>query len=414
MSDIMYFNDNIDKEKYKEFFDKHHGDFMQSYEWGQFNIKGRGQIPHYVGLEDEKHNLRCCSLLLERRGPLGYSYFYCPRGFLIDFNDYDLLKEFTDNLKVFLKKHKGIYLKVDPDIIYQEIDDDGNKVDNGFNNYKIYEDMLKLGYHHTGFNKYFDNNQPRYTFRIDLTKEQNELDKNIHKSVMRKIKKTSTYNMIFRESDNMDTFYNLIQNIASKDDFKSYSLDYYRNLYKILGSKGLIKVFELSIKPSELLADRNKEIKIVQEKLEKPGVRQNNVGNINNIYTRLKKEIELLEKYSNQDEVVICSQVCACTKDMMWTLYIGNDELGKEFYAVPRMYHEIIKYAKETNHKYLDLFGTTGDPKTQEHNLAGIHSFKKNFGGEYIELIGEFDLINKPFFYKILPIILKIYRKLKR
>ena len=120
MSDIMYFNDNIDKEKYKEFFDKHHGDFMQSYEWGQFNIKGRGQIPHYVGLEDEKHNLRCCSLLLERRGPLGYSYFYCPRGFLIDFNDYDLLKEFTDNLKVFLKKHKGIYLKVDPDIIYQK------------------------------------------------------------------------------------------------------------------------------------------------------------------------------------------------------------------------------------------------------------------------------------------------------
>ena len=410
----MYLNEQVSKKEYKKFYETHQGDFMQSYEWGQFNIKGRGQIPHYVGLVDEKQKLQCCALLLERRGPLGYSYFYSPRGFLIDFENKELVKEFTQELKKFLKRHKGIYLKVDPDIIYEEIDEDGKPVEGGKNRCDIYDMMLSYGYIHTGFNKYFDHNQPRYTFRIDLTKPQEELDKNIHKSVMRKIKKTASYHMEFVESGNMKTFYNLIQNISEKDEFQSYSLDYYQNLQKIMGSADLIKVFELQISPKKLLKEREEELKKIEEKLKDDHVRENNVGNINNSYERLKKEIHLLKPYQKQDKVVICSQVCACTKNMMWTLYIGNDELGKEFYAVPRMYHEIIKYAKETGHQFLDLFGTTGDPSTTLHNLAGIHNFKKNFGGEYIELIGEFDLVEKPVLYKILPTFLKIYRKLKK
>lgn len=50
----MYFNDHIEKETYQAFCKKMNSDFMQSYEWGQFQIKGRGQIPHYVGLENDK------------------------------------------------------------------------------------------------------------------------------------------------------------------------------------------------------------------------------------------------------------------------------------------------------------------------------------------------------------------------
>lgn len=409
----MYFNENISKQKYQTFYKKHNGDFMQSYEWGQFNIKGRGQIPHYVGLEDDAHELQCCALLLEKKGPFGYSYFYAPRGYLIDFHNTPLLKEFTIELKKFLKKNKGIYLKVDPYLLYQEIDENGNKVENGFHNYDIYEAFLSLGYHHTGFNKHFEHNQPRYTFRIDLTKTQEELDKNIHKSVMRKIKKTNQYDMEFVESGDMEKFYSLIQNISEKDDFKSYSLEYYKNLYQILGKNDIVKVFELRVNPKKLLNDRKKELEIIVEKIKKEENKETNSGNIKNSYERLKKEITLLDAYQEQECVTICSQVCACTKDIMWTLYIGNDELGKDLYAVPRMYREIIKYAKETGRHYLDLFGTTGEPNTTLHNLAGIHQFKKNFGGEYIELIGEFDLIEKPILYKLLPKFLKVYRKLK-
>ena len=82
--------------------------------------------------------------------------------------------------------------------------------------------------------------------------------------------------------------------------------------------------------------------------------------------------------------------------------------------AVNRVYYETIHYCFENDYEFLDCYGTVGDPKTTYRNLGSLHSFKKKFGDTYIEFIGEFDLVNKPILYKVLPILLKIYRTLKK
>ena len=69
--------------------------------------------------------------------------------------------------------------------------------------------------------------------------------------------------------------------------------------------------------------------------------------------------------------------------------------------------------AKERGYVFYDLFGTVGEPQTKYKNLAHLHDYKRKFGDQYIEFIGEFDLINKKFLYKMLPFMLKIYRRLK-
>ena len=97
-----------------------------------------------------------------------------------------------------------------------------------------------------------------------------------------------------------------------------------------------------------------------------------------------------------------------------WILYIGNNSIAVELYAVNRMYFEIINYAKNTNHKYLDLFGTIGSTSIKHKQLIGIHNYKKNYGGEYTEFIGEFDLINKKFLYFVYNKLIPIYRKVKK
>ena len=73
-----------------------------------------------------------------------------------------------------------------------------------------------------------------------------------------------------------------------------------------------------------------------------------------------------------------------------------------------------MKFSKESGLKKIDLFGTTGDPNGNYKNLVGIHNYKKNYGGKYVEFIGEFDYIYNNFMYKLLPIVLKAYRKLLR
>ena len=98
----MEFITDIKKEDYSKFVINHEmSHFLKSYEWGQACIH-RGLIPHYVGVKNKK-KIVATALLLEKKLPLGYSYFYIPRGFVLDYNDAKILKEFTQELKKYAK-----------------------------------------------------------------------------------------------------------------------------------------------------------------------------------------------------------------------------------------------------------------------------------------------------------------------
>lgn len=101
----MEFISNLSKEEYETFVshnNNHH--FMQSYDFGQIR-KEKHFIPHYVGLK-ENGNLICAALLLEKKLIMNYCYFYSPRGYVIDFNNKELVNTFTIYLKNMLKKRK--------------------------------------------------------------------------------------------------------------------------------------------------------------------------------------------------------------------------------------------------------------------------------------------------------------------
>ena len=48
--------------------------------------------------------------------------FYAPRGFLIDYHDLELLTTFTREIKKWAKEKKGIFIKIDPYVMYKEHD----------------------------------------------------------------------------------------------------------------------------------------------------------------------------------------------------------------------------------------------------------------------------------------------------
>ena len=128
---------------------------------------------------------------------------------------------------------------------------------------------------------------------------------------------------------------------------------------------------------------------------------------------RLEKDLEVFQGI-DEDECVVCSLICTYTKNRAWSMFIGSDELANITFAVTRSYYEAIKDAYDNGYEFFDLFGTPGDPHTTYKNLAKLHDFKRKFGDQYIEFIGEFDLVNKKLLYKVLPIMLKCYRKLRK
>jgi peptidoglycan pentaglycine glycine transferase (the first glycine) len=407
----MKFNPNIEKEKYIEFEEKSSkAHFMQTYAWGQFAIKGKKQKPLYVGMEDDNGNILCEALFLKKNTPLGYSYIYCPRGYVIDFNNIELLKEFTSALKNYMRENKIIYIKIDPDLKYEDIDEEAKPLKDGFNNYKLFNSLLDLGYIHKGFYKLYEGNQPRYTFRIDLTKSKDEIDNNISKSFLKSVKRSYNYNLEIDNETNIDLFCELNKYNSSKDDFKPYSKEYYEEFTKQFIEAKAVKYFNAWINKKEVLDNLNNQLSELNEKIK---IDTKHTADLNNQITRVKQDIDTFSKLE-KDKEMVCSLICVYAGDKAWSLYIGSNDIANTTFAVSRCYYDSIMDAKENGYKIYDLFGTVGDPHTNFKNLAHLHDYKRKFGGEYIEFMGEFDLVNNKFLYNILPILLKIYRSIKK
>lgn len=412
----MKFIENLSEEEYIKFFNSQkNAHFLQSYEWGQTQKEGRGQIPCYVGLKDN-NKIVAAALLLKKKTPLNMCYFYVPRGFVLDYNNEEIFSEFVNGLKAYLKKENAIYLKVDPGIKYQDINDDASKKEDGANNYELFDKFISQGFKHGGFYKLYEGNQPRYTIRIDLNNSLEDIEKDISKTFMKTVRKSYTYDLEIVLDNDVKTFYDLTLNNAKKNDFKAYSLDYYQSFYKNFAKQNHVKVFNAVVYPDKIIAKNTDELNELKRKIANKEVPEKRMADTNNQIKRLEKDIEVFTPYKDKypNGKVVCSLVCSYTNYAAWTLYIGNDSLGTHTAAVNRCYYEALKDAKENKLEFYDLFGTVGDPQTKYKNLAGLHEFKRKFGGDYIEFMGEFDLINKPFWYKVLPILLKIYRKIKQ
>lgn len=407
----MKFIENIDKDKYIKFTDNHQkSHFLQSYAWGQFCKRIKGQIPYYVGLENNDNNLVATALILLKKTPFGYSYGYCPRGFILDYSDLNLIKEFSSYLKQFMKDKKIIYIKFDPDISYQDIDEEGKPIEGVNNNYELYNYMLSLGYKHTGFYKLYEGNQPRYTFRIDLNKDWEEIETKMSKSFLKSVKRSELYDFEIDNEPNVENFYHLIQCNSSKDDFDAHNLNYYKIFTEELEKEKLVKYFNISIKPKNLINKFTKDIDNLKLELEKNKKRKIDI--INQI-NKLEKDIEIFNTLK-EEKVIICSLICTYTKNRAWSMFIGSNEVANLTFAVTRSYYEAIKDAYNKKYDFFDLFGTPGDPHTTYKNLAKLHDFKRKFGDKYIEFIGEFDLVNNKLLYKMLPCLLNVYRRIRK
>ena len=399
----MQFVEKLEYKEYKKFWesvDNNH--FLQSYGWGIAQEKNRGLEPCYVGMKNDKGKLVAAALLLKRKLPMNNCFFYVPRGFSIDYNNKELLSEFTKFLKEYLKKQNAIYLKIDPPIMYQELDSEANIVPNGKNNYELYEIFKSLGYKHKGFNKLYEGNQPRYTFRTYFKKYASfdDVIKTFSSSFYRPVKRSYAYDVEIYEANEIDTFYELIKMVSKKDNFHEYSYDYYNNVCKCL-DKNEVKIFNARINPSKIIEKFENDIK--NEKNEDRKV-------------KIQKDIDYFKEVvkTHPEEYVCGSLICTYTNTGSWSLYIGNDDVALYTGIVNRLYYEYIKDAYDRGFEYADLFGVVGDPKTKYKNLAGIYEYKRKIGGELIEFIGEFDLVNKPIKYAILPLALKIYRSIRR
>ncbi|MDO8513600.1 MAG: peptidoglycan bridge formation glycyltransferase FemA/FemB family protein [bacterium] len=80
--------------------------------------------------------------------------------------------------------------------------------------------------------------------------------------------------------------------------------------------------------------------------------------------------------------------------------YGGSSFEHKETMAPYLAHWEVIQEAKRRNCQTYDMLGAA-PPDQPNHPYAGFARFKEQFGGSYVHLLGSFDLIFNPIYYKM-------------
>ena len=99
--------------------------YYQTSNYGNL-MSNEGFEPHYYGFINDQNILIGASLILIQKLFLGYKYAYAPRGYLIDYDNKDLIIDVTNKMKKFLAKNNIIFLKIDPPVVNNKRDRNGN------------------------------------------------------------------------------------------------------------------------------------------------------------------------------------------------------------------------------------------------------------------------------------------------
>jgi len=82
--------------------------------------------------------------------------------------------------------------------------------------------------------------------------------------------------------------------------------------------------------------------------------------------------------------------------DKVWYLYGASSNEHRNLMPNYLLQWEMIRWAIETGCRVYDFRGVSGD-LSEDNPLYGLYRFKKGFGGDFTEFVGEMDLVlNKP------------------
>ncbi len=404
--------------------------FHQTIEWANLK-KTNGWNHYFVGLKNN-NKILAGALLLEKQVPIIHKTFlYSPRGFLIDYHDKKLLKSFTDGIKEFAKEKKAIFVKIDPYVMYKERDKDGNIVENGIDNSDVVNNLKELGYKHFGFNLMQDTLQPRWIYTITMKdRTEEDIQKDMDSKTRQILRKNERLGVKIREinEDELPIFKDIMQHTGERRDFIDRPFSYYQNMWKNLHDSGILKILLAEINFDEEIKKTKEEIKKLEEEIKvreekfndksKPmnekkynQKQQKDKDEIKRLKQNIEKTKELKKQYGKQP--ILGGILFLVYGKEVLSLYGGSKKELMSFQSAYNLHYAGIKYAIDHGYERYNFYGITGD-FSPNNPLLGLYLFKKSFGGQVVELVGEFDLIISKPWYHIYNLAFGMYHKLKQ
>lgn len=224
------------------------------------------------------------------------------------------------------------------------------------------EIVEKLGYKIKDDAKNFrEEIQPRYVFRLDIKgKTEDEVFKNFHSKTRYNIRLATKKGVTVKEGNKEDLkdFHRIMVETGARDGFIIRPLEYFEKMY------------------DELAPEHMKVLMAYYEGKPISGV------------------IPII--YGNKT----------------WYLYGASSNEYRNVMPNYLLQWEMIKMAIARNQDMFDLRGVSG-VVDENHPQYGLYRFKKGFGAEFTEFIGEIYIPFKPFKYKLYKFSEKVFRNIR-
>jgi lipid II:glycine glycyltransferase (peptidoglycan interpeptide bridge formation enzyme) len=394
--------EKIGNKEFDNFAIKHkYGSFMQNSFWGKLKEKN-GWDYELLGAK-ENNKLVAATLLLSKKIPTG-KMFYAPRGYLLDYTNLKLFEEFDSLVSEHAKENGGLFIKIDPYVEYHERDRDNNIIEGGTNNQEFVDLLKKLKYKEQASKKGEQSLQAKWMYWINLKdKSLDDVMADMTSKTRQMIRKNEKNGVVIREGtlEEVEEFKHIMDHTSDRRGFLSRPVEYLKSMYEEFGNGKYLKLIFADLMIEEKLNEYKNEYEPLEKdyqrllkdiELGKKKIGENKLKLKTDELDRLKKQIEeyeeLYEKHGSK-----------ATLGAIFYFVYGNEVLSfmggaydeflkyQSFYTI---HYEMIKYAIENGYEHYNFYGISSD-LSEKDDQYGIYQFKKGFGGQVVELVGEYD-----------------------
>ena len=366
-----------------------------------------------MGVKDDQEDVIAACLLTEARSLKFFKYFYTHRGPVMDFNNLVLVRFFFKSLTAYLKKHNCLYVLVDPYVL-ENLRQPNGEIIESFDNRALIKTMEELGYKHQGYTVGYDTmSQIRWLSVLNLKdKSEDQLLKEMDYQTRRNIKKTYEMGVKVKTLpiEETDTFFELFKMAEEKHGFKFREEPYFVEMQKTYEDHAMLKLAYIDLQDYlDTLQTKhqnlNQQLKDVEKTLEEnPNSKKNKTK-----HTQVKQQFDsnarkirqTKEKIAEEGQVLHLAAALYIYNDYeVYYLSSGSNPKYNAYMGAYRLQWDMIQFAKEHNIDRYNFYGVTGDFSENAED-AGVQKFKEGFNAKIYEYIGDFIKPIKPLFYKV-------------
>lgn len=369
-----------------------------------------------LGVEDEEGKLIASAVMLHKKWFFpALQFSYIQYGFNLDINNSELIRFFAKHLMQYAKERGSAFLRMDFNITRLEHDKDGTIVPDGFNHEYITEILQEEGFVHLGYNYGYSGNwMSRFTYRLDMhDKSLSQIQKGIkrfstyhNKNLVRDVRVTrATY-------EDLPILVDSQQELSQKLGFKPQDLSYFQKLWKSYPDSVFYYVVSVNFHHSITLLEN--EIQSLQEK-QNAMKDENKKATIQKQIDATIKEIKEIQEsgYDKDEWIPLGAKFILQQGENVWNVNMYTKKTFLNFRTAFALHDYAIEDRYQDGARTYDFEGISGsmDPKDEYY---GQTDFKKSFGGDYLEFLGEFDAIFMPKKYEAWKKASRLYSRIRR